>query len=186
MHLNATTNLSIIAPALIEQNWNEAEVLGSAVWLWMHSARHKQMPLLTLPTILLPAIKQRQFILAAEAGQPVFYMSWANLSYEAEQRYLEHPLHLGEDEWNSGDRMWILDWVAPFGHSRAMSRLLENQLFANRWARTLYHRSRERGTKIKTFCGKAVFPQEAREWFERNPAARKISNKNPTTSAGTA
>jgi len=33
-----TAPLSIIAPGLIEQSWNEAEVPGSAAWLWMHSA----------------------------------------------------------------------------------------------------------------------------------------------------
>ena len=54
MRINDTSSLRIIAPGLIEQVWNEAEVLGSVVWLWVHSRHHKEMPLHTLPTMLLP------------------------------------------------------------------------------------------------------------------------------------
>ncbi len=170
----------IIAPGLLEQSWDEAAALGSAVWLWMHSREHREMPLHTLPALLLPALKRRQFILVAEAGQPVFYLSWANLGLEAEQRYLSNPpICMPETDWDSGERMWILDWVAPFGHSRAMSRLLERYLFANRWARALYRRGEERGMRIKTFRGIAVLPEEARFWFERNPVP---AHPAPTTS----
>ena len=182
MRFNTANTLDIIAPGLIEQSWSEAEVLGSAVWLWIHSASHRDMPLHTLPALLLPAIKHRQFVLASEAGQPVFYLAWANLNPEAEQRYLQrHPIQMPDEDWNSGDRMWILDWVAPFGHSRAMSRLLERQLFAGRCARTLYHRGDERGMKIKTFRGIAVLPEEARVWFETHPVALASADRRTTT-----
>jgi len=167
MRLNTSLPLDIIAPGLLEQSWNEAEVLGSAVWLWMHSTSHRERPLHTLSALLLPAIKYRQFILASEAGKPVFYLAWANLSLEAEQRYLQqHPVCMPDTDWNSGEYMWILDWVAPFGHTRVMRRLLERQLFANRCARALYHRGDERGLKIKTFRGMAVLPEEAQAWFQ--------------------
>ena len=119
-----TVPLSIIAPGLIDQTWNEAEVLGSVAWLWMHSASHRNFPLHTLPALLLPAIKNRQFILASESGRAVFYLSWANLTIDAEKRYLANsPLLMPEADWNCGDRMWVLDWVAPFGHTAAVNRL---------------------------------------------------------------
>ncbi|MDD5388468.1 MAG: toxin-activating lysine-acyltransferase [Gallionellaceae bacterium] len=163
----------IIAPGLpeqSEQSWSEAAALGSAVWLWMHSGQHRDAPLHTLSVLLLPAIKRRQFILVAEASQPVFYLSWAELSAEAEQRYLRNsPLLMPEADWHSGERMWLLDWIAPFGHTRAMSRLLERHLFANRLARALYHRGEESGLRVKTFRGIAVPPEEARWWFQQNP-----------------
>ncbi len=162
--------LSIVAPGLLEQTWNEAELMGGAVWLWMHSAEHRDYPLHTLPVLLLPAIKNRQFIFASEAGKPVFYLSWANLSLEAEQRYLSNsPLLMPEADWNSGDRMWILDWVAPFGHTQFMTRQLRQHLFAERWMRALYHRGNERGLKIKTFQGAAAV--SARQWFAAHPVA---------------
>lgn len=163
-------SLSILAPGLMEQSWSEAEALGSAVWLWMHSATHRNFPLHTLSALLLPAIKHRQFVLASEAGRPVFYLAWANLSAEAEQRYLQnHPIHMPDQDWNSGERMWVLDLVAPFGHARKLVRLLQRQQFANRLMRTLYHRGEERGMRIKTFQGIAVLPEEARMWFAAHP-----------------
>lgn len=174
MHLEFSklTKLDIVAPGLIEQTWSEAEVLGSVVWLWMHSPSHRDMPLHALSALLLPAIKHRQFILAAQAGRAVFYLSWASLSLEAEQRYLQqHPTLMPDVDWNSGERMWILDWVAPFGHTSVAYSLLRRQLFANRLARMLYHRGDERGMKIKTFQGMAVLPEEARMWFEAHPVA---------------
>lgn len=171
-------SLSIIAPSLIEQHWTEAESLGSAVWLWMHSDMHRQFPLHTLPTMLLPAIKQRQFIIASQDGRPVFYLSWANFSEEAERRYLtQHPLLMPEGDWNNGNRPWILDWVAPFGHSQTMRVYLRRQLFANRCMRFLYHRGDERGMKIYNFIGKALLPEEASAWFNAHPVTCALGQK---------
>jgi len=163
-------SLSIMAPGLIEQRWTEGEALGSAAWLWMHSASHRNFPLHTLSTLLLPAIKNRQFIIASQQGQPVFYLSWANLSTEAEERYIsKHPLLMPEADWNSGERMWLLDFIAPFGHSLAMYRLLRRQLFANRRMRFLDHRGDERGLIIRTFRGLAVMREEVNAWLAAYP-----------------
>lgn len=170
----------IIAPGLVEESWNEAAVLGSAAWLWMHSKSHRDAPLHTLSVLLLPAIKRRQFILAAEAGRPVFYLAWAKLSAEAESRYLRNsPLSMPEADWDSGERMWILDWIAPFGHTRAMTRLLERRLFADRLVRALYHRGDERGLRIKTFRGSAVLPEEARWWLQQHPVQAGLRSGDP-------
>jgi len=52
--------LDVIAPGLLEEPCDEAQVMGSAVWLLMHSDSHREMPLYGLSALLLPAIKQRQ------------------------------------------------------------------------------------------------------------------------------
>lgn len=172
MRLHSFEGCDLIVPHLGKQDWNEAEVLGSAVWLWMHSASHRNFPLQSLSSVLLPAIKHRQFLLAYEVGRAVFYLSWANLSAVAEQRYIsQHPVFMPDSDWQSGERLWILDWVAPFGHTRTMSRLVRQQLFAARCARYLMHRGNERGLKIKTRYGGAVFPHEAHDWFVHHPVS---------------
>ncbi len=167
-----TESLSIIAPGLLGQTWSEAAVLGSVTWLWMHSESHRNFPLHALPVLLLPAIKNRQFILLSESGRAVFYLSWANFSEDAEARYLaKHPLLMPSGDWNCGDRMWVLDWVAPFGHTAVARVLLRRQLFANHWGRMLHHRGDERGMRVKTFQGMAVLKEEAQDWFMRHPVA---------------
>lgn len=163
-------SFDITAPGLIDEPWNEATVLGAATWLWMHSSAHRDAPLHTLSSLLLPALKHRQFILGSQHGQPLFYVSWLSLSADAEQRYLHNsPLDLADRDWNSGERLWFNDWVTPFGHSGAVGRLLQRRLFANRCARALYHRGEERGLRVKTFHGIGVIAEQAQAWFAAHP-----------------
>ncbi|MEQ1600441.1 MAG: toxin-activating lysine-acyltransferase [Methylophilaceae bacterium] len=172
--------LDVIAPGVLSAErfrsdqtnatWTEAEVFGSAIWLWMHSQKHRELPLHMLSTLLLPALKNQQYILVSEHGKPVFYLSWANLSADAESRYIKNPsFTMPQDDWNSGDRMWILDWVAPFGHTREMSQLLAQHLFGERCMRALYHRGYDRGLRVKTFYGVGVMSEVARFWFKTHP-----------------
>ena len=163
-------SFDVSCPGVTGEEFSEAEMLGSAVWLWLHSTSHRIAPLHTLSALLLPALKYRQFVLISERNKPVAYLSWANLSEDAERRYLSNPpVCMPEADWVSGKRMWILDWVAPFGHTRVMSRLLATRLFPSGLARALNHRGDTRGLRVLTFRGIAVMPEEARFWFESHP-----------------
>jgi len=163
-------SFDITAPSLLGCDYNEAEVLGSAVWLWMYSETHRELPIQTLPVLLLAAIKHGQFVLAVEKSRPVFFLSWAQLSEAAESRYLKNPPEsMPLDDWNSGERIWFLDWVAPFGHTRKMSTLITRQLFADKCTRSLYHRGYEKGLRVQTFRGRDLSARQARAWFEAHP-----------------
>jgi len=163
-------NFHLIAPSYLPTNISEAEILGTAVWLWMHSTMHQDAPLHALSTDLLPAIKHKQFALVVEDGKPVFYISWANLSADAEQRYLNDASSpIPENEWNSGENTWVLDWVAPFGHSVAMRSLLARTVFENRCFRSLYHRGNEKGLRVMNFHGNGVLPEEFKFWIDTHP-----------------
>lgn len=165
-------NLDIIAPHVTGNTISEAEVLGSAVWLGTHSKSHCDAPLQLLSRLLLPAIKNRQFVLASENGSPVFYLAWAGFSVAAEWRYLNKPPHgVALEDWNSGNRIWMLDWVAPFGHTRAMYRVLVQHIFRTWTARSVHHRCEERGLHIVNFHGMDVSREEARFWFQNHPPA---------------
>ena len=162
----------VIAPSVHQQHFSEAEVLGSVVWLWMHSDAHKNTPLHMLSALLLPAIKKRQFVLASENGKPVFYLSWARLSEEAERRYLKNPPQcMPQEDWASGERIWILDWVAPFAHSHRLRSLVTRRLFPGWCWRSLYHRGDTKGLRVICWHGIAVTPEEARFWFGNNRIA---------------
>lgn len=157
-------------PSIFDEAFVEATVLGCATWLWMHSPTHRDMPLQVLSSLLLPAIKHRQFALATEQEKPVFYMAWAHFDAAAEARYIQHPPYaMPEADWNCGERTWILDWVAPFGHTPVMGQILATRLFPTGVARALYHRGNERGLRIQAYHGMAVLPEEARHWFQANP-----------------
>ncbi|MGA9618597.1 MAG: toxin-activating lysine-acyltransferase [Serratia proteamaculans] len=168
-------NCVVQCPLILGGSINEAEVLGSAVWLWLHSSAHRDAPLHTLPTLLLPIIKHRQYVLVSENNRPVFYMSWGWFSEEAEKRYLtEHALLLKEEDWCSGDRMWVMDWVAPFGHNSDMAELVLNELFPGHCFRSLWHKGKDRGIRVKNYRGTDVSRQQFREWKQQYPLQAEV------------
>lgn len=162
--------MKIVAPSVSGETVNEAEVLGSVVWLWMHSKAHRNASLHMLSSLLLPAIKTGQFVLACQNETPVFYTAWGRLSAAAERRYLHNPPEcMPVEDWQSGERTWIFDWLAPFGHTRAMTKLLAVQVFPDQCLRALYHHGERTGLRVMRFHGIAVTPEEARLWSGLNP-----------------
>ncbi len=168
-----TQHYRIIAPAFDLPPRSEAEAFGSATWLWTHSKNHCVVPLLALEDLLLPAIARRQYVIVlkktGKVTRPVGYMSWANLSADAESRYLHNSsLGLHGDDWNSGDRMWLIDCFAPFGDVAAVIRLCK-PLFARVSARYINHHSNERGLTVRTVTGGKVDRTYAKQWWSERP-----------------
>lgn len=165
--------LQIIAPALGPLQQSEAEIFGSVVWLYMQSHIHQGMPLSELKKLVYPPLSKGQFVLATEnhAGhtRPVGFMSWANFNAEAEARYIK-TLHdrLTVDEWNNGDRPWIVQYFAPFGHASRFWKTVQNSLLQARW-RALYHRGDERGLRVLYFRGSQVSRQQELDWWSARP-----------------
>ncbi|HAT6805166.1 TPA: toxin-activating lysine-acyltransferase [Citrobacter freundii] len=153
------------APLLLGGQVSEAEALGAAVWLWMHSPMHRYAPLCVLPTVLLPVIKNQQYVLVSEGERPVFFLSWMWMNEDAEARYLSEPgVMIKEEDWCNGDRMWFRDFIAPFGHAPEMFRLLRHEIMPHYCARSLWHRGEEKGARIKTFRGHHVTHSEFQAW----------------------
>jgi len=170
-----SSEFHIVAPAFNLPAQSDAESFGSAVWLFMHGGRHNSQPLFALEHTLLPAIQLGQYILVLEKnasngpGRPVGYLGWANLSAEVEARYVQNPVTgLTRDDWNSGDRMWFTDFIAPFGQAAKVHGIWK-PLFASISSRYLYHRSNERGLQVRQFVGAKVAPDTARAWWAQRP-----------------
>jgi len=162
--------IDLFSPSKSGGKFNEAEVLGSAVWLWIQSDTHKEISLKDLPCLLMPAIKTGQFVLAVEGGKPVFFLTWAEMDEAAEARYLDNPPEMMPlKDWNSGERIWFMDWVAPFGNTKKMYRIMTQVLFKDTYARSLYHRGYEKGIRVQDFHGRDYSPLEAKRWFRAHP-----------------
>lgn len=158
------------SPMIIGGEMSEAEAFGAAVWLWMHSPQHRDLPIHALPTVLLPIINCQQYVLVSRGTTPRVFMSWMWLDDIAERRYLSQPaIMVQERDWASGERMWIRDWIAPFGDTLSMRDLFGRILFPERCARALYHRGAEKGPRVINFKGDQVSHQQAIAWREANP-----------------
>ncbi|SFN52089.1 cytolysin-activating lysine-acyltransferase [Izhakiella capsodis] len=165
-------NYLISAPFLLGNAPGEAEILGAAVWLWMHSPMHRDTPLSALPNLLLPIIKSEQYVLASRDNQPVFFCSWAWMDEISERRYLAEPtIMTRQSDWTSGDRLWIRDWIAPFGDTARMRRLIQTEIFPYHCIRSLYHRGALKGQRVMDFRGSQLSRKQARIWRQRHPVA---------------
>jgi len=170
MRFASAPTLDVIAPGLLQQEWRESEIFGAATWLWMQASTRRETPIKWLSTLLLPPIVHRQFLLATEGDRPVFYASWANFSVAAEQTYINGPYAaITHADWASGDRQWVIDWIAPFGHTASIWRLLQRELFPTHCMRYLHHRGVERGSRIKRLRGIALNRIEADAWCAARP-----------------
>lgn len=94
---------------------NLAPLLGAAIALMMESPFHQHMFLADMKWLLIPPLQLQQFIFFRKDETPIAFASWALLDSETEARVSKGQMRLKPEEWNKGDRLWIIDIVAPLG-----------------------------------------------------------------------
>jgi cytolysin-activating lysine-acyltransferase len=114
-----------------ENSRNHCRKLGVAAALMMRSPDYQRYPVNCITAWIQPAImlKQIRFFFDRHGG-PVGYMTWAYLAPDVEERLLHDPrfmLHLSE--WNEGENLWILDFLAPNGFAKAVVRYARESMF---------------------------------------------------------
>jgi cytolysin-activating lysine-acyltransferase len=67
-----------------------------------------------------PSIVLEQYKLHVDDDGLYGFRNWAFLSEEAEKKYLE-TRELEFDDWNSGDRVWVIDTIFKRKHNEAMT-----------------------------------------------------------------
>lgn len=68
---------------------------------------------------------------------PISFVSWAFLDEAAEKRLFDNGGKLRPEDWNSGDRLWIIDIVAPFGGVENMLRDIQKNEFPGQIVRLI-------------------------------------------------
>ncbi len=97
-----------------------AERLGLAMQVIFRRGCYLDYPLASIKAWLFPAAQLQQLhIFLGEDQRVLGYMTWAWFSEETEDRWKRGAIDmLHISEWNEGDRLWILDFVAMPGHGR--------------------------------------------------------------------
>lgn len=114
-----------------------AEALGQVVWLLSQSPMHRELKIKDLEWSFMPAVLYEQFrvfrfgpLPGSENMDPAAFAKigvtkegleqmplgvaiWAKLSEEAEAR-LEKGEKLRSEDWQSGDRVWLVELISPF------------------------------------------------------------------------
>ncbi len=92
-----------------------AQMLGEITWLMTQSPIHKQLFIGDLEWFAMPAILVEQFRIFYGPNSPAAVALWAMVSEDTEERLKAGANKLRADEWQGGDRPWLIELVAPFG-----------------------------------------------------------------------
>lgn len=103
-----------------------SHLLGEMTWLLTQSPLHRAMQIGDIEWLCMPALLKRQFYLFRDGEKPVGLALWAKCGPEAEAKLdrgmIEPENRLALEEWDSGDRIWLVDLIAPFATNQNRQR----------------------------------------------------------------
>lgn len=124
--------LADLAKVQAERVMGKIPVLGAVCWLMMQQPGARHTLLSELDWRVMPALVIEQAKLYMRDTAPIAFVSWAELSDAVGKRYLEGPHHLTAADWKSGDQIWIIDMLTPFGGAAEVLKELRETVFAGK------------------------------------------------------
>ena len=91
--------------------------LGDVVLLMANSDFHGRWFIDDLERLIIPPLELGQFYAFEVEGRVVGWASWAMLTPEAAQGYVDGTRKIQPEDWNAGDERWVIDLIAPFGNA---------------------------------------------------------------------
>ncbi|WP_234803957.1 toxin-activating lysine-acyltransferase [Ensifer adhaerens] len=105
------------------------EVLGMMVAIGM-SSDYRNWSLSEVGDNLVPALLAEQYkIYFDENGKPLAFLTWALVDNECHEALLCHGRNPPPDRWTSGENLWFIDIVAPFGGTLHIIRDIQRNHF---------------------------------------------------------
>lgn len=114
-----------------------ATLFGEVVWLFTQSPRHKNFFLFDLEWLVMTPIMLKQFRVFYATDRPIGVALWAFVNEEVEKRLMAGNAKLAPPDWKSGDRLWLVDIIAPYGGYEEMIQDLKEKVFPERDIKTL-------------------------------------------------
>jgi len=106
--------------------------IGAVVSLMLQNKRYQFYPMACLiHWIHTPIILDQIKLFYNEKGNPVGYLTWAYLAPDVEEKWVNDPkamLHISE--WNEGEELWIMDFMAPTGFAKVMLNHVMEEMFS--------------------------------------------------------
>ena len=116
-------------PAPAEASRTVAGVLGEITWLMTQSPNHKGFFISDLEWMIMVPVMLQQFRLFYDKDKPIGVALYARVNDEVEERLKSGNARLRPQDWKSGEKLWIVEIIAPFGGHEAMMTDFKQQLF---------------------------------------------------------
>jgi cytolysin-activating lysine-acyltransferase len=111
---------------------DKVQAMGHALWLMMQSPLHRHLFIADLEWMLVPPVALGQFRLWRQENRPIGFVTWALVSAEVEERLRRGDIRLKPAEWKSGDAVWLMDTILPFGGADAAVKETKQMVFPDR------------------------------------------------------
>jgi len=128
--VNDLTGPATVAPQ--QGSIEKMTIVGCVAWLMMNTPTHKHIFVSDLEWCAIPPVALDQCHLWRRQGLPVAFASWAYLNEATEARVRAGHLRLAPTDWNGGDRLWIIDFLCPFGGQQEAMLDLKNRVLAGK------------------------------------------------------
>lgn len=129
------TDKNIEAVAALEQAKDalaKLPILGPVMWLYARDPMKKYMFVGDIDWAILPPIVLDQCRLYTKGGLPYAFVTWAVVSQAVAERLRSSQPKIAPHEWKSGEEVWIIDAVAPFGQLEETLKELRENTFAGK------------------------------------------------------
>lgn len=130
----------------VDEKLKISTVLGEATWLMTQSIVHRfNFFVADMEWLILAPIIHGQFKLYRSEGKPAALAVWALTSDEVSKRL---EIGLGKmplKDWTSGDQIWLIDVIAPFGKIDEIVADLKQTSFKGKSFK--YHRTHPDGNR---------------------------------------
>jgi cytolysin-activating lysine-acyltransferase len=125
-----------------------ATVLGEIVWLMSQTTTHKQFFISDLEWMVMTPGLLQQYRLYYAKDRPVGVLFWGFVDDEVEKRLMAGNAKLRPQDWKSGEKLWIVDVIAPFGGTDEMIKDLKLKVFPDRELRVLTVEAGKLGVRV--------------------------------------
>ncbi|MHB1098191.1 MAG: toxin-activating lysine-acyltransferase [Burkholderiales bacterium] len=95
-------------------------ILGPVFWLYARDERRKFTFIADQDWLLMPPVVLDQCKLYMKDEMPWVFVTWALVSDDIDARLRSMVPKIAPHEWKSGEHVWLIDIVAPFGQSDEM------------------------------------------------------------------
>jgi cytolysin-activating lysine-acyltransferase len=127
------------------------EKRGTVAHLAALSQQYRHLPMAVLRDWIDPALMADQLVIFYKWNDslPVGYISWAFLAADVEDRWMHDPkASLHPSEWNEGETLWIMDFLALPGYCEDIVEYVDQHMFAGH-AQAFSIRRNHRGQERK-------------------------------------
>lgn len=97
-------------------------MIEQVLWLLANSENHNKWTPQQLLRIIIPPLKLGQYAYITDGNKVAGWCSWAFMDSETAEAFLNNEHKLQPGDWQSGGELVFVDFIAPWGHAKALTR----------------------------------------------------------------